>query len=228
VQNGDSVNKIYFFIIISLVQSCSFSNEKYNKLIDPIKKIKIAEKKAGKPNPTFDGFIEPDFPDEDENNKTLEGVDLNKDGVRDDVEIWINRTANDQYVRAAMKDYYITLSAAYFVFENNSAPKDLINSLDFKNRNALLCLDLTLAPYKGKYLESKIEIDKFYSDAIFELTFNFYNRSTLVSRANQFQYKVHTFNTRAKVDFCTKDIPISYINEIMNKYFKGWEIKNEK
>src|SRR5204863_9037043 len=78
----------------------------YDKLMNPIKEIKLAEKKVGKPNPIFDGIVEPSFPDEKENNKTLEGIDSNHDGVRDDIEIWINRTSEDQFVSMVRKSEY--------------------------------------------------------------------------------------------------------------------------
>lgn len=52
---------------------------------------------------SFDGFVEPPMPSPEENDKTLEGMDSNKDGIRDDVEIWINRTFSNADKRQAMK-----------------------------------------------------------------------------------------------------------------------------
>ena len=39
----------------------------------------------------IDGKLEPPYPDSSENDKTIGGIDSNGDGVRDDVERWINR-----------------------------------------------------------------------------------------------------------------------------------------
>jgi hypothetical protein len=55
---------------------------------------------------TFDGYDEPPIPDREENEKTLLGVDSNNNGLRDDVEIWINRTQSDPGVRNAMRQIH--------------------------------------------------------------------------------------------------------------------------
>lgn len=54
-----------------------------------------------------DGVREPEsFPDLDENEKTVEGIDQNKDGVRDDIEIFINRNVYTVYEREELKNSY--------------------------------------------------------------------------------------------------------------------------
>lgn len=47
----------------------------------------------------YDGNPEPPYPDLEEDVKTLEGIDADKDGLRDDLEIWINRNSKDQNER---------------------------------------------------------------------------------------------------------------------------------
>lgn len=47
----------------------------------------------------YDGNPEPPYPDLDEDVKTLEGIDADKDGLRDDLEIWINRISKDENER---------------------------------------------------------------------------------------------------------------------------------
>ncbi len=51
----------------------------------------------------FDGVMEPEFPNLEEDKKTLVGIDSNNDGVRDDMEIFINRNFKYDYERKALK-----------------------------------------------------------------------------------------------------------------------------
>lgn len=68
--------------------------------------------------PTFDNEVEPEAPDLKENNNTIIGIDSNKNGIRDDVEIWINRTANNFNERQAMRQYARN-EYEYFLEVNN-------------------------------------------------------------------------------------------------------------
>jgi hypothetical protein len=52
----------------------------------------------------FDGEIEPPFPNETDNNKTLLGTDSNNNGVRDDLDIWINYVGLDRNHRFALRE----------------------------------------------------------------------------------------------------------------------------
>jgi hypothetical protein len=53
----------------------------------------------------FDGELEPAMPDKKENDKTILGIDSNKNGIRDDIDIWINRTGLVRNERMAMRQY---------------------------------------------------------------------------------------------------------------------------
>lgn len=57
----------------------------------------------------FDGQIEPEFPDKNENDETLLGLDKNQNGIRDDIDIWINRSAIDSSERQALRRYAFAL-----------------------------------------------------------------------------------------------------------------------
>ena len=94
-------NFLKLSLLITVLSACSHDfNGPYEKLMAPVIKAKLAE-----PNKVFDGEIEPPMPDPVENNKTVLGVDVNKNDVRDDVEIFINRTYSDSNVRKVMKQY---------------------------------------------------------------------------------------------------------------------------
>jgi hypothetical protein len=83
-------------LIIFLFISCS--RDPYDQLM---KTALFKKAKDPNPHPVFAGEVEPDYPNEDENNKTLLGIDKNNNGIRDDVDIWINRTGeNDNEIMA--------------------------------------------------------------------------------------------------------------------------------
>ncbi|QDK42024.1 hypothetical protein DOM21_11310 [Bacteriovorax stolpii] len=70
----------------------------YEKIIGDAREHK---KKVGKQ--VVDGEEEPPFPNESENNKTLRGVDVNQNGIRDDVDVWINYVGKDRNHRMALR-----------------------------------------------------------------------------------------------------------------------------
>ncbi len=181
-----------FFILLAIIfstQSCSWFESKYDKLMNPIKKIKFAEKKAGKPNPVFDGVVEPDFPDEKENNKTLEGVDSNQDGVRDDIEIWINRTAEDADLRAALKEMY-RKKIAFFQSLYNDELEPVVHS-HLSEFSALQgCVYIVSHQYDETYIKRYgYNAGRYYSEALKILINNTSLRDRQTAKWNGFQFK---------------------------------------
>lgn len=81
-----------------MISACN----EYEKIMAPALKIKLAD---SSPNPVFDGEVEPSIPNKTDNDKTILGIDTNKNGIRDDIDIWINRTALDYNERMAMRQY---------------------------------------------------------------------------------------------------------------------------
>ena len=177
-------------MVIAITQSCSAFEPDYDKLMNPIKKIKLAEKKSGKANPIFDGVVEPDFPDEKENNKTLEGVDSNNDGVRDDIEIWINRTAEDEYVRWSMKDYY-RFMLEFFQALGQNLPEDKIHSKLSVWTAIGGCTFTLLLPYDHEHFKKHKEDGGIYYSKMFDnvLFPNNLKRSELVSKWNKYNFQ---------------------------------------
>ena len=88
---------VFLFIIVSIISGCS----EYKKNIKEAKnnKQKHPEQRI------FDGEIEPEFPDEDENEDTILGVDVNKNGIRDDVDIWINYVGINRNHRMGLRQF---------------------------------------------------------------------------------------------------------------------------
>lgn len=92
--------KFVFLLFTLIVSSCLGGDHYYERRIQPF--LKKLEKNY-KPQ-KFDGVVEPNFPDLEENMKTLQGIDSNKDGVRDDLEIFINRNFHTWIERESLKN----------------------------------------------------------------------------------------------------------------------------
>ena len=90
-----SFGQIYILSILFLSVGC----REYESLISDAREAKLKNNEAR----IFDGELEPPFPKASENDRTLEGVDVNNNGVRDDVEIWINYVGTDSNHRRALK-----------------------------------------------------------------------------------------------------------------------------
>jgi hypothetical protein len=110
--------------------------------MNPIIKIKLAEKKSGIKNKLYNGIQEPDFPDIGLNYKTIEGIDANHDGVRDDVEIWINRTSENEYIALAMKDYYRQKLNMFLKAAERKISPELFLREEEKVTNSVSCIDM--------------------------------------------------------------------------------------
>ncbi len=93
------MNLIKVTPILFLLFLCSSCTE-YEKIMGPALKAKMEDKN---PNPVFDGEAEPPMPSPSENDKTLLGIDANKNGIRDDIDIWINRTGKTYNERMALR-----------------------------------------------------------------------------------------------------------------------------
>ena len=88
--------------MVVLLCGCTENDEEriYNELMNKA----LAEKNAHPEAKIFDGEVEPEMPDRKVNDSTLFGVDANRNELRDDVEIWINRTFKDPNIRMAFKN----------------------------------------------------------------------------------------------------------------------------
>ena len=126
------MSKVLILIISFFIfPSCSYWKVlDYYDMVDPVR-IKKQEEK-GK-IVFYDGEQEPPWPNYLKNNTSIEGVDSNNNGVRDDVEIWINRTYNNSYnLRKATKSLARTTHALllslkqYHDFRNKINEKSIL------------------------------------------------------------------------------------------------------
>ena len=142
----------YLVILITLTGCTDKYDSRYEKEVLP---VLLEIKKSYKPQ-IVDGVKEPDhFPDLEEDKKTLLGIDSNKDGVRDDIEIYINRTYKTEPERWSMKESHRILSQRLDDKKRNADERNLISNnasyvyycpTDLADEN-LLKLD------KGKYYD---------------------------------------------------------------------------
>lgn len=146
---------------------------KYEKLI-----IGIAED-AAKNRRMINGIYEPLFPDLNKDQETLLGIDSNHDGIRDDIELWINRKYKADEEIMAAKNYARTFKDI-LLFENVSQAKAW--KFGRINVNAKVALDQL---YHKNLKFSTIEI--LSSDYIDELTYNTVARATMKVKFIRFQ-----------------------------------------
>lgn len=93
------MKKTSLITTILILQSCLLdphSATNYSNKISKIRNIKLSEKVKK----SFDGNTEPDWPID---NSDLHGTDSNENGIRDDIEIYINRIEKNADIRKALK-----------------------------------------------------------------------------------------------------------------------------
>lgn len=98
----------------------------------------------------FEGFSEPPIPDREESEKTLLGLDVNKNGLRDDVEIWINRTQADPNIRNALRQLHFVYQKLMTVREDYEFKKidaDKVNLCFHEEAAARQCLDARVGDF---------------------------------------------------------------------------------
>lgn len=93
-----TIFRLLILVLMFTLLGCE--GDEYRKLMEPALKAKLADKN---PHPVFDGEEEPPIPTEKELNDSFLGVDKNKNGIRDDIDIWINRTGKNYNERMAMR-----------------------------------------------------------------------------------------------------------------------------
>gem|GEM_PF-844689 len=94
--------KIIIINLIFILSGCS--STKYREIITPALELKKADQVQ---SPIYFGEIEPPIPTKEEIENQPIGIDRNNNGIRDDIDIYINRT---------FKDYNLVMVARQFAF----------------------------------------------------------------------------------------------------------------
>ena len=114
-------------VSVALIASVAlyFYPSKYDRLMSDAIKVQ----KEHPEQKVFDGEVEPSMPNKDKNDKTILGIDTNKNGIRDDVDIWINRTGIDYNERMAMRQFARTKQDIFKVCKNLNYDKMTLNEI---------------------------------------------------------------------------------------------------
>jgi hypothetical protein len=108
---------IYKLIILGLsfvLISCS--NYMYKDTMEAFFELKKSELIS---NPIYDGIKEADIPSLSINDDTIVGIDSNGDGIRDDIEIWINRVGKNFNQRSALRQYALAFEYIFRTSEKD-------------------------------------------------------------------------------------------------------------
>jgi hypothetical protein len=147
-----------------MLESCTLGQSEYEKLIGKVREEKINDEKIGKVALFYDGFVEPRFPVTELNESSVGGIDSNHDGVRDDIEIWINRTAESNEIRKAFKDYYRKEISMYAVLESGQDENAYKASIDALGLAGFCLFEATLIVEKKYREEYGKDVGAIYSD----------------------------------------------------------------
>ena len=175
-------NKTIAIIVVLVVPtflilgSLYLDSTKYDRLINEA----LKKQKEHPEQKVFDGEVEPPMPDRAENDKTILGIDSNNNGIRDDVDIWINRTALDYNERMAMRQYARAEQDELRVC--SLSIKEEISKVVTESMNSSYCLN-SLSDHKRKVRDrTESEIDKltFFSKLRRDCR-GFYDRNSFVA-----------------------------------------------
>lgn len=162
--------KLLLITLIVIGSAGCFKQEKITKAKYEKKKKHFLEYAVPKESYTpgvYDGNPEPPYPDLEEDVKILEGIDADKDGLRDDLEIWINRNGKDKNIRSLLRAKAIFLrkmmsnkktkenGAKIFVeLTRLSGCESLVESEDSENLSYYLSSYITNTNERKSHIES--------------------------------------------------------------------------
>jgi hypothetical protein len=149
------VKKICFLFVLGFLQSClSGGSDYYRDRVEPF----LRELKPNYKPQIVDGVMEPAvFPDLEEDQETLVGIDSNKDGVRDDMEIFINRNFKYDYEREALKGDYKRAPYYFKNYKKLTADEKVVFESNYNEEQKCLTyayeyLKLPISPEIRKYM----------------------------------------------------------------------------
>lgn len=124
-----------------------------------------------------DGFKTPPMPDRDLNDKDVLGVDLNNNGIRDDIEIWINYVGKNYNERMALRQLASDLQYEAKVFSGDINARIVSQVVSiFVTSN--MCVIHVFGYEKARYVKNKMK----------ELYKNTIQRERVFNRDNEFSY----------------------------------------
>lgn len=135
----------------------------------------------------FDGFEEPAMPNQIENDKTLLGVDTNKNNLRDDVEIWINRFGKNYNERMALRQTAINLEYKLIAAEKG-------DKKSISHATSVSCTDT--ACLRFIFRDNSLELRK----TLRTLVYNNEKRLSILENYNKFSYSYESIVENETID----------------------------
>jgi len=175
----------------------------YDKTMKVVYDIKTRDKDK---NPIFDGEVEPPIPNKTKNEETVLGIDSNKNGIRDDVDIWINRTARSSNERRAMRE--VAREEQKWLKVGINPTRKEVNEVAVALDYAAICLNFF----------TTIERERFNNifDIILDLHSNTDLRIKAKKRNNQFSYNGGERNFNEEYKYC--NIVIENLESEITRY----------
>lgn len=136
---------------------------------------------------SFDGYEEPVMPDQNENEKTALGIDANKNKLRDDLEIWINRFGKNYNERMALRQAAMNLEYKLIAAVKND--KKIISHAASLSYTDTECLRFIFG-------EESLELMRILK----AMVYNNKQRLTLLESSNYFSYTYETIVENSSID----------------------------
>jgi hypothetical protein len=138
---------------------------------------------------------EPEMPSHYLNHFTLTGIDSNDNGVRDDIDIWINRVGKTYNERMALREKARTLNKLLIACDNNDP--NAVRDLENKSTGDMHCITFMFLRTPGKELEWEILTNIVFNNNRRNCS-SYYstNSSTSVFRDNKEAYEYCSFKIK--------------------------------
>lgn len=234
--------KFFFLLLLFfLLQSC-FSKKTPPKPHDPSRPkhfLQFYYPKATYTPGVYDGNPEPPYPDLDEDVKTLEGIDADKDGLRDDLEIWINRISKDENERNLWRQ---TVRMKTGVILSKESDKD--KGLKFLRADNIkvACGELLFAENRAIMFEKSSKLSKFILNTKIREFYHTKNTNMASPYNGGFATnKEILLMNKCFCEFEIKNKPVvierfrayqkifeNITREKINMYFEEFEVRNER
>lgn len=137
--------------------SCSIIQAPYTKVKVWNERREVRNLQESEAEPKyFDGELEPRMPSNWANDSTLAGIDANNNGVRDDVEIWINRRWDNSNLRKGFKQ--LATSVQKVILSSDLSDSELKDVYTNSYSRSLRCIRELTKKQSAKYVWDEIEL----------------------------------------------------------------------
>lgn len=146
---------------------------------------------------------------------TVRGYDQDEDGVRDDVELWINSTYEDSNIRKAMKHYARLYNRYMFLRDMNQ----VVKMVELLERSHACVNFVSSYKYKGRNSPSSV---------LYDYVFNNYWRRKMDEEAGKYLPSgiYSSFNGNRLEQYRQCIFKVERLNFLLKSYYKDGTYKN--